>query len=1084
MKLKPILSISVLFLIFIAPFSSFGARFNGWGYKFYSSDTKNFRIYYPEECTHLVKLVAEKLEQLHDIYHNTYGIKLPERTNVVLLDSDFSNGWALANTNTITLWTHDSDFNLRGSHDWFDDVITHEYAHIVSINAGFKLAPSVSELRFGYFSHPNEQNRTEALISVPTDIFPLWFTEGIAQYESSRHGADSWDTHRDMILRTLAISDNILSWDQMQVFSGSIDNYEKTYNHGFALVSYIAKKYGYDKVVSLARESAKMNRFNFDKCIKAVLGIEAKELYKEWKIELESKYKKQISEIGKQVYGKKISPYGFENFWPKFSPDGNIIYYLSNGKSKSFRRNLMSIDLCDSSTDNEDKNRIHALPVKGFYDINHKTGRICYVSPKGKESQIPANKGGLKVQSLFTDTLPGHDSKFKLFSRNKKERCLTEQKSVFGAAFSPSGDKLALAYRNVDRFFLALIDSSGENYRVIYPDSSKENRQIEYIYSLEWSPDGKQVAFSFFDNKSRKIGVYDTLSGECRVFCNFDGDERDPSYSPDGKYLYFSSDRTGIFNIYRYDFEDKKIEQITNVSGGAFTPSVSPDNLKLVYSGYDQNGYSIYLLDSITAIGDIPLETAVDNHDPVEKNESSIVLARTRRYHPFPNQPFLSPILLAEQIVTEPSNANKGKTSLKAGLILNLIDPLTLSDYGSQLGAYFFMEPQYLFKFFTSDGTINTKTNYDLGVFCLTQRLPLTVSVDYMLRGVADVDTFFNETELKKEEQSYNIQLHNLTLLLTHYLCGSGGITGSSNSMKLDLIFGLDRYDVNLLLDGIGVFKYNMNKGLRTGAMSSILSRNIESENISPRGFTTKLQYDFWNQYSIKEEDSFDSSAILKELYDTYHFHQISGHTKLGISAPWYNKHDIHLGVQGSFIKVAKQDTIFPSFLLPGAWLPGYSYYYRDTKIKSIDYGDTTFIEHDTLLITGKAILSAEASYRFPLWPNLIDKKFGFLYLEYLYGAINFAGGAGWDNPMDIFEFDKDDWLLSFGLELRLQTLSFSNIPMDFSFRWDRGLKDKNIGGNRLTFTIGYDFDNWDYITMPDYSQKYHRKRDFRAFLK
>ncbi|HLV33141.1 MAG TPA: hypothetical protein VKY57_16355, partial [Chitinispirillaceae bacterium] len=162
MKLKPILSISVLFLIFIAPFSSFGARFNGWGYKFYSSDTKNFRIYYPDECAHLVKRVAEKLEQLHEIYHNTYGIKLPERTNAVLLDSDFSNGWALANTNTITLWTHDSDFNLRGSHDWLDDVITHEYAHIVSINAGFKLAPSVSELRFGYFSHPNEKNRTEA----------------------------------------------------------------------------------------------------------------------------------------------------------------------------------------------------------------------------------------------------------------------------------------------------------------------------------------------------------------------------------------------------------------------------------------------------------------------------------------------------------------------------------------------------------------------------------------------------------------------------------------------------------------------------------------------------------------------------------------------------------------------------------------------------------------------------------------------------------------------------------------------------------------------------------------------------------
>lgn len=1065
----------VLFLLFILPISSFAAKYNGWGYKFYTSDTKNFRIYYPEPCSHLVKQVAEKLESLHSIYHDTYGINLPERTNVVILDSDYSNGWALANTNTVTIWTHDSDFNLRGSHNWIDDVVTHEYAHIVSINSGFKFPPSISEIRLGYFNHPNETGRTEALVSIPSDIFPLWFTEGIAQYESSRHGADRWDNHRDMILRTLALSDNILSWDHMQVFSGSIDNYEKTYNHGFAFISYIAEKYGYDKIVSMARESAKIGRFNFDRSIKAALGISARDLYNEWKIELESKYKKQIVDIGTQVYGKKINPYGFENFWPKFSPDGKAVHYLSNGKSKTFIRQFMSIDLTDTTKNIEKKNKMFSLPISGFYDINPINNRICYVSSKGKGSQLPAKQGGMKVQSLFTDTLLSHGSKPKMFSRKKTEKCLTKQKSVFAAAFSPSGDKLALAHRNVDKFFLAIVDSSGENYHILYPDTTLQNSQLDYIYSIDWSPDGKQIAFSYFDNTSRKIGVYDTLSKKCQVICNFDGDERDPSYSPDGKFLYFSSDRTGIFNIYRYNFEKNAIEQITNVTGGAFTPSISPDNSKIVYSGYDKDGYSIYMLDSIKVIGQAHLDTILNEREIIQREESQAVLARTRRYFPFPNQPFVSPILLAEQIITEQSDPNKGKTAVKAGVTLNLIDPLTLSNYGSQLGAYFFFEPQYIFKFITSDGAINTKTNYDLGVFAITQRLPITVSVDYMLRGIADVDTFFNETELRKEEQSYSIQLHNLKLQLSHNV---------SKALKLDALFALDRYDVNMLLDGVGVFKYNMKKGIRTGAMASIYSRDHESEPISPRGFAARIQYDFWNQNSIKEEDSFDSSAILKELYDTYHFHQISGHAKLGLSAPWYNKHDLHLDVQGSLIKVAKQDTTFPSFLLPGAWLPGYSYYVRRNKIKSIDYGDTTFIDHDTLLVTGKAIITAQASYRFPLWPKQIDKKFGFLYFEHLYGAVNFAGGAGWDNPSDFFDFDKNDWLFAFGLEMRLQTLSFSNIPMDFSFRWDKGLENKDIGGNRFTFTIGYDFDNWDYVTMPDYSQKYDKKRDFRTFLR
>lgn len=61
-------------------------------------------------------------------------------------------------------------------------MITHEYAHIVSIQTGLKLPPAIPEVRFGYFSHPNEKNRIDAFQSIATDILPHWFTEGIAQY--------------------------------------------------------------------------------------------------------------------------------------------------------------------------------------------------------------------------------------------------------------------------------------------------------------------------------------------------------------------------------------------------------------------------------------------------------------------------------------------------------------------------------------------------------------------------------------------------------------------------------------------------------------------------------------------------------------------------------------------------------------------------------------------------------------------------------------------------------------------------------------------------------------------------------------
>ena len=125
------------------------AKYNAFGLKFYTSETEHFRIHYHDGLEHLIPRVAAQCEKLYSIYSTTYGLVLPDKTDFVVIDGDISNGWAFANTNTITIWTHDFDFNLRGSHDWFEDVITHEYAHIVSIQTGLKFPSFIPELRLG-----------------------------------------------------------------------------------------------------------------------------------------------------------------------------------------------------------------------------------------------------------------------------------------------------------------------------------------------------------------------------------------------------------------------------------------------------------------------------------------------------------------------------------------------------------------------------------------------------------------------------------------------------------------------------------------------------------------------------------------------------------------------------------------------------------------------------------------------------------------------------------------------------------------------------------------------------------------------
>jgi hypothetical protein len=1047
------------------------ASWNGFSMKRYTAETPHFRIYYHNGIEHLVKPVAEKFESLYDIYSKTYAMKLPSKTEVLLQDGDESNGLTVTSLNFIILWTHDFDFDLRGSHDWWEDVITHEFGHLASIWNALKYPHWMLGIDFGYFSHPNEPRRLAMMHELPSEILPPWFTEGIAQYESSRHGSDSWDSHRDMILRSLTLSNRLLTWDHMQVFAGKGDDFEKTYNHGFSLVSYIAEKYGYDKIIAMVRKSAKVTHLDFDGVIKSVLGIPAHELYRQWKLSLEKRYREQEIKIGKKVCGRKISKDGYSNSRPRFSPDGRKVYFLSNGKQDYGFKILFSCDLSDTVKDAE---RIKPeMEVTGNYDIHAPSGRIAFVSSKSGKSELSPDRGGNRTLDLFIDTLPQEDPPFRLFPK-KTEHQVTFKQSVFSAAFSPTGDRLIAAKRQYDRFFLAITDTAGKNFSIVYPDSASGAQNIHFIYSVAWSPDGGAIAFSYFDRRNRKIGLYDTATRTVTQLPDT-CDDRDPVFSPDGKCLYFSSDRTGIFNLYRYTFETRRLSRVTNAAGGAFAPSLSPDGKRLAYAGYDSAGYGIYLLDSITAVTDTVIDTLFSARQPLAARPAADLMAPTHRpYFKLPRQFLLRPMVLGEQLNTKENNIYSGASALKAGVILNLIDPYSWLGMGTELGGMFLIEPTKIFKFVNLDqGLVDIGTSFDVALFGTTQIFPLTLSFDYYLRGIAGEDKFFDEVEGKQAVVPYNIRVQNLNLLVSHYMAGQGGGMGmSEDQTALHLLTGFDRYDVYVpLKDTNHVFGYNIGKGYRVGAMATIIGQAVDSRSsISPRGLAARLQYDLKRLFSLNENNSFvvDSNGMLKENHDRFLYHEANVHILAGTEAPFFG--DLHLDLMGNAIKIIRKDTLFPSFYLPIAWVPGYTYYFRTTKIKSIVASDTARATFDTVLVTGNTVVSGSLSWRFPLSGPLIDKKLWIFYLEKLYGCLNLSGGAGVEHPSRLLKFKRGDWLLSWGAELRLQAQTFGGLPLAVSLRFDRGWdRPAPFGGNRFTLNIGMDFDNWYLIGLPDY---------------
>ena len=270
----------------------------------------------------------------------------PSTVHYVIKDiDDYSNGATYFFDNKIEIWTSALDFDLRGTHNWLRNVISHEFTHMVQLQAAMKLSRAVPAIFFQVLNYQQER-RPDILYGYPNYVIsyplatvnvPAWFAEGTAQYMRTEFNYDNWDTHRDMILRSYALDGNMLTWNQMGVFGKTSLGNESVYNSGFALTRYISQKYGEDKLREITKQLGKIGNFTMDQAMEDVIGVSGNEVYDEWKGYLIEDYTKRTEKVrANLVEGEEIAKKGFGNFYPTFSKDGKKIYYVSNKSSDYF----------------------------------------------------------------------------------------------------------------------------------------------------------------------------------------------------------------------------------------------------------------------------------------------------------------------------------------------------------------------------------------------------------------------------------------------------------------------------------------------------------------------------------------------------------------------------------------------------------------------------------------------------------------------------------------------------------------------------------------------------------------------------
>ncbi len=539
------------------------------GLEWKTISTEHFDVHFHEGAEWTGAEAARIAESIYQPIVDLYQYQ-PKRCHIVILDTeDYANGAAYYYDNKIEIWATNLEFHLRGTTQWLRNVITHEFTHIVSIQAAMKMPLRIPALYFQAVDFESEKRPDvitgypDIIVSYPITgtVVPAWWAEGVAQYQAPNDQFDCWDTHRDMILRSALVEDKMLSYDEMGFLGHRSLGNEQAYDHGYGLVRYIAATYGPESLEKTSEYMGKWYRLTIDGALIKSTGKSGKDLYKDWKAHLTERYDRMLVDVrANPREGEVLSDDGFMTLDPAFSPDGSRIALLSNDGSDYATTSLYTTDRKGKLDDVEG-----GVSSRGVF------------SPDGTmllyAKHTRANVYASELSDLYTYTLA-----------SKQEKRLTHKMRAAEPQWSPDGRSIVCVVNRDGTHRLVTLSADGQNVRDVRAPVSGVQ-----LYSPQYSPDGSRILFGIFEKGTRDIASIAADGSDFRYEVRTTNDERDARWTPDGDGVVFASDRTGIFNIYRKDSSGEFV-QLTNVVGGAFMPDLARDGT-LVYSEYTAEGY-------------------------------------------------------------------------------------------------------------------------------------------------------------------------------------------------------------------------------------------------------------------------------------------------------------------------------------------------------------------------------------------------------------------------------------------------------------------------------------------------------------
>jgi Tol biopolymer transport system component len=1013
-----------------------------------TAETEHFRFHYAAGLEPVAGYIAGIAEGVAEAKLKRYQIRLPNKVEFLIREDIFSNGWANSLQNIMTVWITDWDFPIRSTHNWLKDVVTHEFSHLVSIQSSSKLPSPIQGLVIGYQDYYNEDVQASAATIIPFTSQPNWFAEGVAQHESELSGYDAWDSHRDMLLRSAALKGKLLSYDRMGTFAGTSLEYELgPYTQGFAFVRYLASRFGDSAIVRLWAENSRIHRQTLSGSMERVLGKVGPGLWEDWKNAVTAEYAEQVKALGPLREGKRLTSEGFYNYYPRWDHKGENLFFVSNRGRDDFKGALYLYALGDSAKKEADRLKLLAA-VRSPFDIAPDDSTVLYHSGKN------VDKDGIGKLDIYQRNVR-RKRPFFAFGDDPTERRYTKDMNAVQAGYDKEGKRIVFVRAKQTNFQLCLApapdapkargkgraDVDSEDVKVLWPpDSALADRFGFQIYSPRFSPDGKAIAFSYYDGTSRNIGVIDADGAGFRPLLERPYDERDPDWAPDGSALYFAADSNSIYNIYRCPVSRDAAgawaagapEALTQVAGGAFSPAVSPSGQQLAYVNYDTTGFSLYLLPDLKPAGSPPTALRI-LHPQDEKVESIELEGKSEKYLGIPTRYILNPLLFGEEMNSTDRTARRGEPKWLIGANGIIDDPVGQNEISAAL----LLEAGKGLDFFGVNSEIispDKESQFYLG--WVNRATPVTFDLSFSRGNLASHDTVTvrdksNAPPELVEEQNYAIIYRNLEAGLSYNLFESGAVEDDMHSSFLRLAGGYAWNDFNFYEFP---FSFQYYKNLYATALVNIYGATYsDKELVAPHGLAAAMAYTYDRSGIIRKGNFYETfevtstGEVLTKFRD-YTLQDLDAGATYGTGLPWSDNGSLLVSAFGGSIldwSVAKAESgtdTLDTFFSKGLFLRGYPYL-RDIE---------------NLSFQGENTLKLSADLNQPILPD-IYKSYWVLFIEDLYLNLFWEAGRAWNGSLwDAALFDKrawnpeggrEDWFQTAGWGLKLNARIFHNYP-------------------------------------------------------